>query len=159
MVGRISMSSIKIEKAKNDFDMSQLSVAFRDIAPLYPNFSKWFISNFVPSFHRGEREIIFAHNGKQLCGISLLKKTKEEQKICTFYVLPEFRRNKLGERLLDASLASMNDGYVIISVSKERLSELYPVLSSRGFVLDHYVKGLYRSENIEYFFKIKKRQV
>ncbi|HAS3568115.1 TPA: GNAT family N-acetyltransferase [Vibrio cholerae] len=155
MTGIIIKPSFKIELVEKRFDVSKLAPALDNVAPLYPNFNIWFKDKFLFNFYIGNRDILFAHNGNNLCAVSLLKKTPEENKICTFYVMPEFQGRELGSKLLEKSLNYLDDKDVLISVSNERLSELYPTLSSKGFVLDNCVEHMYRNENIEHFFKAK----
>lgn len=155
MIGVIIKPSFKIELAEKDFDVSKIAPALKNVAPLYPNFNIWFNNKFLRNFYIRNRDILVAHNGQEICGISLLKKSLEENKICTFYVMPEFKGRELGSKLLEKSLNYFDDNEVLISVSNERLSELYPTLSSKGFVLDSCVEHMYRNENIEHFFKTK----
>lgn len=155
MVGIVVKPSISIESVDSNFDVSKINHALDDVSKLYPDFQSWFRNKFIPSFNVGERSILVAHNGNELCGVSLLKKTLEEDKICTFYVLPEFRGQKLGEALLDRSLEYFSTPDVVISVSKERVEELYPVLRSRGFQLESCIEDLYRKGNKEHFYKNK----
>lgn len=145
----------KIKIADNGFDVSHIIPALKNVAHLYPDFNVWLNNKFLHDYYKGKRDILFAHNGNDICGISLLKRTPEENKICTFYVLPEYQGNKIGSQLLDESLNYFDGEEATISVSTERLEELYPVLSSKGFILDNCVEHLYRHENIEHFFKTK----
>jgi len=155
LVGIVVRPSIKIESVDSNFDVSKINHALFDVSKLYPDFQSWYRNKFIPSFHVGERSILVAHNGSELCGVSLLKKTIEEDKICTFYILPEFRGEKLGETLLDRSLEYFSGPDVVISVSKERVEELFPVLHSRGFQLESCIDDLYRQGNKEHFYKNK----
>lgn len=155
MTTLIVKPSYKIVTASKNFDINKINVALKEVAPLYPDFENWFNNKFLPSFYMGKREILYVHKNDKLCGISLLKKTKEENKICTFYILSEARGRGLGNDLLDKSLEYLGREETVISVSNERITELYPMLSSKGFILDHCIEHLYRHENIEHFFKTK----
>ncbi|NKJ68027.1 GNAT family N-acetyltransferase [Vibrio chemaguriensis] len=155
VTGIITKPSFKIELVERNFDVSKITPALENVAPLYPNFNVWLRDKFLRNFYIGDRDILVAHNGSDLCGVSLLKKSTEENKICTFYVMPKFQGRELGNKLLEKSLNYFDGKDVLISVSNERLSELYPTLSSKGFVLDSCVEHMYRNENIEHFFKTK----
>lgn len=146
-----------IVEADSNIDLLTIKKLLEEIAPLYPGFDSWFENKFIPSFYSGERKIICAYeiDSGSISGVSLLKITKEENKICTFYVLAEFRGKGLGSRLMDYSLKKFSGPNVVISVSNERLAGLSSILSSKGFVLDHSVKNMYRDNNIEHFFKLK----
>ncbi|MEK2401515.1 hypothetical protein WOC18_24735, partial [Vibrio parahaemolyticus] len=106
-------------------------------------------------YNRTAKDTVTEDILERISGISLLKKSLEENKICTFYIMPKFKGRELGSKLLEKSLNYFDDNEVLISVSNERLSELYPTLSSKGFVLDSCVEHMYRNENIEHFFKAK----
>ncbi len=155
MSGIIVKPSIKFELAEPNFDVTNIVPALESVAPLYPEFNSWFKDKFLTSYYKGERDILLAHNGDKLCGLSLLKKSPEENKICTFYVMPEFQGKALGSQLMDKSIEYFRGNDVLISVSNERLTELYPVLAAKGFVLDECVEHMYRYDNIEHFFKTK----
>lgn len=155
MTNIIIKPSFKIITAPKDFDITKINAALNEVAPLYPDFEDWFNNKFLPSFYVGKREILYAYSDDKLCGISLIKKTEEENKLCTFYILSEARGKGLGSDLLDKSLEYFQNESTIISVSNERLTELYPMLSSKGFVLDNCIEHMYRHENIEHFFKTK----
>lgn len=139
MSGIIIKPSIKFELAAPNFDVTKIVPALESVAPLYPEFNSWFKNKFLTNFYKGERDILLAHNGDKLCGLSLLKRSPEENKICTFYVMPEFQGKALGSQLMDKSIEYFRGNDVLISVSNERLTELYPVLAAKGFVLDECV--------------------
>ncbi|EHH0709562.1 GNAT family N-acetyltransferase [Vibrio vulnificus] len=155
MTDVIIKPAFKFELVDSNFDMKKIVPALESVAPLYPEFNSWFKNKFLTNFYEGKRNILLAHNGDKLCGLSLLKTSPEENKICTFYVMPEFQGKALGSQLMEKSLEYFQGKEVLISVSNERLTELYPVLAAKGFVLDECVEHLYRYENIEHFFKTK----
>jgi len=138
----------------NSIDFSMLKHTLRDVSPLYPNFSVWFNFTFRRNILSGERNILIASDGDNILGVSLLKKTHNENKICTFYVPPEYRSMNIGKNLLDKSLSLLDNQNSIITVSDERHDELRPLLVSRGFELSKSVDSLYRKGSSENFYKL-----
>lgn len=125
-----------------------------DVSPLYPNFDGWLNFTFRREMLSGERSVALAHNGSELLGAALLKDSREEGKICTFFVSPSYRDMKVGSELLDLALAELDRNDAFITVADEREGELTPLLTSRGFSVTHSAKDLYRSGSTEYFFSL-----
>lgn len=127
----------------------------KDVAPLYPHFKSWLYFTFKPGFERGLRSIISARIDGRLAGLALLKNDAIEKKICTFFVLPEFREQGIGSKLMKESLAFLDSSETFISVSEERDSELFPLLSSNGFRCSSRITGYYRKDKYESFYKLQ----
>ena len=128
----------------NSVDLSLLNISLKDIAPLYPNFDTWLNFTFRRNISSGERNIVLATDGTNILGLSLLKKTQEENKICTFYVPKQYRGMNIGNELMNKSLTILDSQDSFITVADERHSELKPLLSSNGFRLTKSISSLYR---------------
>ena len=122
------------------------------VSHLYPGFKEWLYFKFKPEFLSGSREVLIAYDGNNIAGLSLLKISKLENKVCTFYVMPKYRGLKIGHDLMDRSLSILHNRNVLISVSEERESELSCVLKSSGFKLDYKTEGIYRPGIVESFY-------
>lgn len=131
----------------------RIAKALSEVSPLYPGFRNWLYFIFRPGVSRGERKILIAYCGGNLSAISLLKDTQEEKKICTFYVLPEYRFRGLSSILMDRSLAELSDKEVAITVSEERNCDLERILLSNGFSLSEKRISVYRDDKAEFFYK------
>jgi GNAT superfamily N-acetyltransferase len=121
-----------------------------DVSFLYPEFDSWL--NF--KVRRFGRDIVIAHDGNQLAGVSILKNSGEEKKISTFYVAPLFRGQMLGQALMAKSLQFLDSEETFITVSEERNRELVPLLNSNGFKLQKIVPNLYRDDKAELFYSL-----
>ena len=72
----------------------------------YPAFSVWYGNLFTDDLKlKPEREIIVCEKEYEIAGVTILKSTKEEAKICTMYVAEQYRHNGLGRRLMELSLS------------------------------------------------------
>jgi len=124
------------------------------VSHLYPGFKEWLYFKFKPEFLSGSRDILVAYDGNKIAGLSLLKFSSVEHKICTFYIMPEYRGLSIGHELMDRSLSLLCSRNVLISVSEEREVELSRVLKSFKFNLDRKIEGVYRSGVFESFYSI-----
>lgn len=71
----------------------------------YPAFSVWYGNLFTDDLKlKPEREIIVCEKEYEIAGVTILKSTKEEAKICTVYVAEQYRHNGLGRRLMELSI-------------------------------------------------------
>ena len=122
----------------------------------YPENTKWFKEKFIPGLAKKERMYIVARDDNNvLAGCVLIKKTKEEKKICTLFVNPKFRRQGLGKQLMEQTLKELGE-HPLITVSSRNLSQLSRLLEQCGFHLSATKKGVYNSEDTEYYFNDQK---
>ena len=134
----------------NQISYPSLKHFLSDVSFLYPEFDSWL--NF--KVRRFERDIVIAHDGNQLAGVSILKNSDGEKKISTFYVAPHFRGQMLGQVLMAKSLQFLDSEETFITVSEERNRELVPLLNSSGFKLKRIVPNLYRTGKKELFYSL-----
>ena len=78
------------------------------IRDYYPNHRNWFIKKQLPGVINGnERDILFVRDPENLdniIGMTCIKNTKEEKKLCTLFVSPEFRGKGIGSSLMEEAL-------------------------------------------------------
>ena len=126
------------------------------VSEIYPNYPKWFLNTFLPGLKKKERLCVVAQDETQkLIGCVLVKKTETEKKICTFFVHPDFRRRCVGKQLMIHTLTALGE-FPLISVSEKKMAELQPFLLKFGFHLSAAKKGVYHSDETEYYFNDKK---
>lgn len=133
----------------------QINHFLSNISALYPNFNNWLQYKFYRPSHESQRKIIIAHNGTVLLGVALLKKSHDENKICTLYTSPFHQGQGIGSQLVDLSLQCFDSPDVLITVAQEKLIELAPILKSKGFICTSSIQGFYRPESTEYFFNLE----
>lgn len=139
-------------RTDNYIDRLVLRNFLNDVAHLYPGFDAWFNFKFYRGLSTGVREIIYAHDGNELVGVSLLKNSTMEKKLSTLFIKEEYRSQGIGKYLLTNSMEKLN-GNCEITVSDERLSELTPLLTSAGFSRLTSREDYYRNGSVEHFFE------
>lgn len=146
----------KCEIMPHDLDtLKFLSQDIDSLAHLYPEIKAWYWNVFAKGFVGDEREILLAKdNLGQLAGFSLLKNSLFEKKICTFYILPEFRESGLGKRFLPLAIEMVGEKEVGITVSESVNSSLSPLLLSHDFVIENVETNLYLPNQKEFLYKL-----
>lgn len=136
----------EVISSRRDALKLSLSQVLSSVSPNYPGFEAWLNFTFLKNIPTGERKILVSHSEGFLTGLALLKDSEIEKKICTFFVLPDFRGSGVGSELMRQSLRYFGDTQVDITVSETRIHELRGLLNTSGFDLvaersDVYVLG------------------
>lgn len=123
---------------------------------LYPNIKSWYKNIFAQGLKNNEREVIFVREKSgAFAGFSLLKNTFDEKKICTFFILPEFRESGIGKKMLPIAMDLIGGKNVGITVSESVNSSLEPLLLKNSFTLDSEESGLYLPNSKELLYILK----
>ena len=124
---------------------------------LYPKFEEWFNKILIENLNfPNKREIFFCINKEKLliniCGIMILKKYKEEKKICTLYVLENFRNKKIGSQMIKKSFEYLGTNKPFITIPEEEYLNFKVLLNKYNFIETKKIKNYYRKNKIEYFY-------
>lgn len=134
----------------------RLELFLVDLAFEYPFFKEWLKKVFEELTSTDKRLILLCcgSNRFDIKGVSILKKTKDEKKICTLRVDKSYRNQGIGSCLLKRSIELLEDNKPLITVSGIHMKEFLPFLKKHSFVLKDKVKSLYRRGSYEYFFNV-----
>lgn len=122
----------------------------------YPAFSVWYGNLFTDDLKlKPEREIIVCEKEYEIAGVTILKSTKEEAKICTMYVAEQYRHNGLGRRLMELSLEWLKNDKPVITLDKSKEPDFAGILKHFGFVLQEENCGLYNPGKVELIYNWK----
>jgi len=132
-------------KIDNKLNFTSLSYLLREVEKTYPNFPEWLDFNFKTN--KKERYILAVYLNKgtpKLIGVSLIKKSKDEHKICTLFLLPKYRNLSIGSDLLNCSINLLNTKDIYITIPEEQSGNVSELLASRGFCLYETKRGVYK---------------
>lgn len=124
----------------------------------YPAFSAWYDNLFTAGLHlKPEREIIICEKEYRVAGVTILKRTKEEAKICTMYVAKQYRHNGIGQRLMKLSLEWLksDNPEIMITLDRSKEPEFTGILNRFSFALQERSCGLYRPGKVELIYSRK----
>ena len=100
----------------------------------YPEYYKWYYQTNIPRILDGEGEAIFYLDGFQIVGLSMLKRTNDEAKICTFFIDEEYRKRGYSSLLLEDSFGYLGTESPIITIPENRLDEFSKIIEAYGWV-------------------------
>lgn len=145
-----------IDVALADSLFYKLKLFLSDLAIEYPFFIEWLENVFQELMFTDQRFIILCsgNNIFDIKGVSILKKTDNERKICTLRVAKPYKLQGIGSCLLKESVKILEDDNPLITVSGVHMKDFSPFLKKHGFILRDKVKSLYRRGSYEYFFNV-----
>lgn len=112
----------------------------------YPDYEDWFWEKQVRGLFDGYRDIIVAIKNGKVIGISNIKNTASEKKICTLTVDKKYRMKSVGSKLIDISIAILGVSNPVITMSIDKLSEFNKIIKKYNWVITGVKKDLYQED-------------
>lgn len=109
----------------------------------YPLFEKWLNEKVIPNIINGERSIVVEKRYGNLVAFMILKHTKQEKKICTLRVMPEYEHSGLGINLFKLGFEILGTEKPLLSISDNMKSKFEKVFDYFGFKKERSYYGLY----------------
>lgn len=126
-----------------------------EIGEMYPNYGHWFKEKVVPELLSGEKNrelmLLLASEGI-VAGFAILKKTKEEKKICTFRISEGWRNGGAGKKLMEECIRFLDNEKPLITVSDKCKVSFENLFNQFGFEETQRLKDLYVVGSTEYVF-------
>ncbi|MCL2859562.1 MAG: GNAT family N-acetyltransferase [Oscillospiraceae bacterium] len=147
---------IELSKEKNHIEFSKkLNEAYKItdiVGNNYPKHFEWFWTKLVPGLFLNEREIVIAYVENIPVGVTFLKKTKDEKKICTILVLEEYRRKGIGTGLIDKSIQILETKTPLITITEKQIYLFDKIIEKYNWKLDEIKEGVYLKNIKEYIY-------
>lgn len=127
-----------------------------DLKSEYPFFNNWLLKVRSELMNSDRRILLLCYekNILDLKGIAILKKSENENKICTLRVVDDYKRRGIGTILYMNAKYILRDQAPLITVSGLHMKEFAPFLRKNGAVLKDKVKSIYKKGSYEYFFNV-----
>ena len=123
----------------------------------YPEYFKWYYHTNIPRILDGEGEAIFYLDGFQIVGLSMLKRTEDESKICTFLIDEEYRKKGYSKMILEDSYDYLGTERPLITIPEKRLDEFSKIIEAYGWVPTETTDEYYSPEIVFNDPKVLKR--
>ena len=132
---------------------NRVSYFLNDLTCDYPFFEEWLQKVFFLTY-TDERMIILCESDDEteLLGVCIVKKSKEENKICTIRVSPERLREGIGTHLVSIAIQLLDDRYPLVTVPQKHIAVFVKFFKQFGFKIVSRVKSIYNEGVYEYFF-------
>jgi ribosomal protein S18 acetylase RimI-like enzyme len=124
----------------------------------YPKFNEWYNEKIIDSIEKrnNTRDIIFmfVRNGSitEIGGLSIVKKTPDENKICTLFVVEKYRKNGIAKELFKESFKYLNDKKPLFTVSEDNYNEFKNLINEFDFELKEVKHNYYANGKTEYVY-------
>lgn len=139
-------------------DKDQVLKLLGELQHSYPDIGKWIKTDTDPTgvwakVESGKYQLVVARMNEDVVGFGLSqKKDDRNAKLSTFYVVPRYRHNKIGHRLLDNELQRLSrEGIrrVMVTFGHEEFNTMAPFFREHGFVVDGISPQRYRDNSYE----------
>lgn len=122
----------------------------------YKNRSIWYWKKVVPDVVKGTRDVLLAILNNNTVGVSILKKQDAERKICTLFILNEYRNMGVATALLEDSFKFLQTTKPLFTVAEYKLEQFIPIIKKYGWQKTQVLeKGYYNDLSREIVFNGK----
>ena len=133
--------------------INEIYLLTKHLNKIYPGYKDWYYNKQIKGCLDLNRNIIFIRNNEdKIIGISSLKKTKEEKKICTLFILEPYRNKGIKKILLEESFKYLETEKPLITISEENLDIFKSTIEEYNWKLIEIVDGIYKSNHREFCF-------
>ena len=141
-------------------ELKKLIIEFYEITYFlhesYPGYKDWFSKHIIGCF-KNERTILYTKDNDKISGLIFLKKDSEESKICTIYVLPEYRNMNIATKLIEASFEYLGTSKPLATVNSSRLKMFSNMINRYGWEITDEIKNLYNEGETEVVLNRKRK--
>lgn len=123
----------------------------------YPEYYRWYYQTNIPRILSGDGEAIFYLDGFQIVGLSMLKRTEDESKICTLLIDEEYRKKGYSKLILEDSYDFLGTEKPLITIPEKRLDEFSKIIEAYGWVPTETTDEYYSPEIVFNDPKVLKR--
>jgi len=119
----------------------------------YPGFKAWYQKVYVQLL-LGGRSIIAAYSKNNIAGFAILKNTICENKICTFKINKQFRKNGIADNLMATALNLLGFKNVLITMPDFHHENFIPLMDKFGFFMICKKHCAYKKNHSEFFYAL-----
>lgn len=122
----------------------------------YSQYKEWFFNKqLFGTIISSNRNILFVRNpenSNEIISMACLKRDEEEKKICTLYVLNNFRGQGIGEAIIEKSMEWLGTTKPFITFADYKLEMFKPFINKYNWKLVEVVSGFYNDKSKELCF-------
>lgn len=150
----VKVSELNNSKKQGDF-LSEILKTYeitKHISNDYPGYLQRFFSKTVPGIFDGNREIINAYIEYNIAGTIILKNTIEEKKVCTLFVLNNYRKCGIATDLLNISFEILGTKQPLITMSDHKINEFNGIIKKYCWKKTQVINDIYGQNTTEVVF-------
>lgn len=122
----------------------------------YPKYFEWYWSKNFPRVFNGTGEIVVCIIDDNIAGIASLKKINTEKKICTFFVVKEYRGQHVATKMLEYIFEYLGTSKPLITITDYKVLSFVPIIKKYNWKLTQITsKGYYNNASCEFVYNGK----
>ena len=119
----------------------------------YPKYFEWYWSKNIPRVFNGTGEIVVCTIDDNIAGIASLKKINTEKKICTFFVVKEYRGQHVATKMLEYIFEYLGTSKPLITITDYKVLSFVPIIKKYNWKLTQITsKGYYNNASCEFVY-------
>ncbi len=119
----------------------------------YPKYFEWYWSKDLPRVFNGTGEIVVCTIDDNIAGIASLKKINTEKKICTFFVVKEYRGQHVATKMLEYIFEYLGTSKPLIAITGYKVLSFVPIIKKYNWKLTQITsKGYYNNASCEFVY-------
>lgn len=119
----------------------------------YPKYFEWYWSKDLPRVFNGTGEIVICTIDDNIAGIASLKKINTEKKICTFFVVKEYRGQHVATKMLEYIFEYLGTSKPLIVITDYKVLSFVPIIKKYNWKLTQITsKGYYNNASCEFVY-------
>ena len=153
------MSRILTFKEANSLgEFIATSTFLKQLENSYPEFNSWYWNKVIPKIaldkdNYSGTKILHLYNKDELIGISILKRSNNEKKLCALRIKEKYQSKEYGLYLIDESLKRLQVDKPLCSVSEDLINTYSRIFINKYlFNISYVYKNIYAKDKLEYEF-------
>ena len=151
MINYYSLSKLVKEGIDIEPIINEILLVTISAKTTYPEYTKWFIEKHIPGIYLDTRDTIIAVHNNKIVGVSNIKRDKEN-KLCTVYFDPKYRKQRLGITLVDKSIELIGDSKPLITMPSSYIPQFKNIIKRYDWQLTDCIDGCYEENTSELVF-------
>ena len=143
MLHQYEVNNMKIYTLSSLIDNHQLFCKFAQdaysatdcLCQDYPKYFEWYWSKNFPRVFNGTGEIVVCIIDDNIAGIASLKKINTEKKICTFFVVKEYRGQHVATKMLEYIFEYLGTSKPLITITDYKVLSFVPIIKKYNWKL------------------------
>ena len=161
MLHQYEVNNMKIYTLSSLIDNHQLFCKFAQdaysatdcLCQDYPKYFEWYWSKNFPRVFNGTGEIVVCTIDDNIAGIASLKKINTEKKICTFFVVKEYRGQHVATKMLEYIFEYLGTSKPLIAITGYKVLSFVPIIKKYNWKLTQITsKGYYNNASCEFVY-------
>lgn len=122
----------------------------------YPKYFEWYWTKEIPRVFNGTGEVIICIINKKVAGVAFLKKTATESKLCTFFVVENYRGKHVSTKMLKHAFKYLGTTKPLVSIADYKIPMFKSIIKKYNWELTQTIdKGYYNNTSRELVYNGK----